>query len=113
MFGAWGEAVANTNNKLLQLRALDWNTDGEKDTVYVLWRLFVVLQVRSRTIPRSLFITPCLLLEMAMPLLMLALRDGLVPSQECLKFGWLYQKLGFHFQTVRLGWTPDLAFHSQ
>lgn len=28
MFGAWGEAVANTNSKLLQLRALDWNTDG-------------------------------------------------------------------------------------
>ncbi|XP_062513488.1 protein dcd1A-like [Corticium candelabrum] len=28
MFGAWGEAVANTSSRLLQLRALDWNMDG-------------------------------------------------------------------------------------
>ena len=28
MFGAWGPATANTNSGLVQLRALDWSTDG-------------------------------------------------------------------------------------
>jgi len=28
MFGAWGNATASINGKLLQLRALDWDTDG-------------------------------------------------------------------------------------
>jgi hypothetical protein len=71
MFGAWGEAVANTNSKLLQLRALDWNTDGENVLIigYIVG-FTVVLQVPSRTIHRSLFITLSLVLGMAMLLLM-------------------------------------------
>jgi len=28
MFGAWGNAVANAGTRLLQLRALDWDVDG-------------------------------------------------------------------------------------
>jgi hypothetical protein len=28
MYGAWGPAIANTNSTLLQLRALDWSTNG-------------------------------------------------------------------------------------
>lgn len=28
MFGAWGDAVAHTDTRLLQLRALDWDVDG-------------------------------------------------------------------------------------
>lgn len=28
MFGAWGPATANTTSRLVQLRALDWSTDG-------------------------------------------------------------------------------------
>ena len=28
MYGAWGDAVANTNSNLWQLRALDWDVDG-------------------------------------------------------------------------------------
>jgi hypothetical protein len=28
MYGAWSDAVANTNSKLMQLRALDWDVDG-------------------------------------------------------------------------------------
>ena len=28
MYGAWGDAVANTNSKLMQLRALDWDVNG-------------------------------------------------------------------------------------
>ena len=28
MYGAWGEAVAQTNSQLMQLRALDWDVDG-------------------------------------------------------------------------------------
>lgn len=28
MFGAWGDAVQNAGTKLLQLRALDWDNEG-------------------------------------------------------------------------------------
>ena len=28
MYGAWGAAVANTNSKLMQFSALDWDVDG-------------------------------------------------------------------------------------
>jgi hypothetical protein len=28
MYGAWGDAVANTDSQLMQLRALDWDVDG-------------------------------------------------------------------------------------
>jgi isopenicillin-N N-acyltransferase-like protein len=28
MYGAWGNAVNQTNSQLMQLRALDWDVDG-------------------------------------------------------------------------------------
>ncbi len=36
MFGAWGNATASRNGELLQLRALDWDTDGPFKNVQML-----------------------------------------------------------------------------
>ena len=39
MFGAWGNATASRDGNLLQLRALDWDTDGPFKNHHVLVRL--------------------------------------------------------------------------
>jgi isopenicillin-N N-acyltransferase-like protein len=41
MFGAWGNATASRGGQLLQLRALDWDTDGPFKNYPVLVRACV------------------------------------------------------------------------
>ena len=97
MFGAWGDAVNQTNSKLMQLRALDWDVDGpfrvsacvDGVVFYVmscapslLWLLmFFILLHDDRTFLRSRCTTP--LHRMDMRLRTLDGQDGLDPSLVC------------------------------